>query len=109
MVHPYFLAVSPPSQLQHLTKRRVSNNPIKRPPKRYKPCPDKRGDQCFSCSSDDLSDPLESTANDSTASNISEGSLVLPIAHTREPSWESSSVSIPALHNICEDEDEIMV
>uniref|UniRef100_A0A8W8HYB0 Myosin-IXa n=1 Tax=Magallana gigas TaxID=29159 RepID=A0A8W8HYB0_MAGGI len=101
--------VSPPSQLQHLTKRRVSNNPIKRPPKRYKPCPDKRGDQCFSCSSDDLSDPLESTANDSTASNISEGSSVLPIAHTREPSWESSSVSIPALHNICEDEDEIMV
>lgn len=103
------LPVSPPSQLQHLTKRRVSNNPIKRPPKRYKPCPDKRGDQCFSCSSDDLSDPLESTANDSTASNISEGSSVLPIAHTREPSWESSSVSIPALHNICEDEDEIMV
>eukprot|EP00105_Crassostrea_gigas_P035727 XP_019919875.1 PREDICTED: unconventional myosin-IXa isoform X5 [Crassostrea gigas] len=103
------LPVSPPSQLQHLTKRRVSNNPIKRPPKRYKPCPDKRGDQCFSCSSDDLSDPLESTANDSTASNILEGSLVLPIAHTREPSWESSSVSIPALHNICEDEDEIMV
>ncbi|XP_078314826.1 unconventional myosin-IXb-like isoform X4 [Crassostrea virginica] len=104
------LPVSPPSQLQHLTKGRVSNNSVKRPPKRYKPCLDRRGaDQCFSCSSDDLSDPQESTANDSAVFTHSEGQIVLPIAHTREPSWESSSVSIPALHNICEDEDEIMV
>ncbi|XP_061172961.1 unconventional myosin-IXa-like [Saccostrea echinata] len=103
------LPVSPPSQLQHLTKRRVSHNPCKRPPKRYRPLLDKRGDQCLSCSSDDFSDPLESTVNDSVNSDSSEGPAVLPIAHTREPSWESSSVSIPALHNICEDEDEIMV
>ncbi|XP_056022909.1 unconventional myosin-IXa-like isoform X21 [Ostrea edulis] len=103
------LPVSPPSQLQHLTKKRVSGNPCKRPPKRYRPFLDKRGDQCFSCSSDDFSDPLESTVDDSMVSYISEGPTMLPIAHTREPSWESSSVSIPALHNICEDEDEIMV
>lgn len=104
-----FVTVSPPSQLQHLTKKRVSGNPCKRPPKRYRPFLDKRGDQCFSCSSDDFSDPLESTVDDSMVSYISEGPTMLPIAHTREPSWESSSVSIPALHNICEDEDEIMV
>lgn len=90
-------SVSPPKQLEHLTKRRASVPSLKRPPAKYKAILDnvKQSEQTTN-----LTDQCEQNGTLMTCEMTS--SIVFP------SSLESSYISLPVSQNV-EVDDEIMV
>lgn len=94
------ISVSPPNQLEHLTKRRASVPSSKRPPAKYKAILDnaKQSEQT------DLTEQCEQTRTFMTSQSSCDmtSSIVFP------SSMESSYISLPVSQNV-EVDDEIMV
>ncbi|XP_071169208.1 unconventional myosin-IXb-like isoform X31 [Mytilus edulis] len=103
--------VSPPKQLEHLTKRRASVPLAKRLPTKYQAILDKQSDQealCVQSENIDSNDLCDSSGQLNTLTNCQSAcemthSILLPT------SMESSYVALPARTLDDDDDDEIMV